>query len=221
MCVGDLHLPFIDKVAFGKLLSFVEQMPQKPSHIVQVGDLFDFFSFSRFPRSPNIMSPQEEILTGRAAAEEVWLSLKHRAPEALCYQLLGNHDLRIGKRLKEKFPEICDIVDLSDLWKFDGVQTTFDDREPLVIDDIHFIHGFKTVLGSHSRHFMSKVVCGHSHRGGVALIPTATRGLIYELNCGFLADVNHEALKYTPSKITNWTTGFGLIDSFGPRFVSL
>lgn len=179
------------------------------------------WSYSKFPRSANLITPAEEILSGRACMEEVWKAIKNRAPDAKCYQLRGNHDLRPSKRLTEKYPEIASLVDLSHLWSFDGVTTLYDDREPLIIENINFIHGYKTQLGSHAKSFISTVVCGHSHRGGVMVIPTLHNGIIYELNCGYLADPEHEALKYTPNKFTAWTHGLGWIDEFGPRFICL
>lgn len=44
---------------------------------------------------------------------------------------------------------------------------------------------------------------------------------LYELNAGYLGDPESKALSYTPTKITNWTLGWGYIDEDGPRFVAL
>lgn len=154
-------------------------------------------------------------------AEEMWQSIRRRLPRARLHQIRGNHDERPMKRITEKFPEIASLVDLSHMWRFPGVDTHLDTRVPLTIDGINFIHGHRTKLGDHAAFTQTSTVVGHTHRGGVAVLPLSDGRTIFELNCGYLADPEHEALKYTPNKFNKWTHGIGWIDEFGPRFISL
>jgi len=199
-------------------------MEKKPDYIIQIGDLYDFYSASRFAKNPNAITPDQEVLWGREAAEQVWASIKNRAPKAECYQLKGNHCIRPNKKLMELAPELFSYFVPKPLWDFPGVNTIHDAREELVILDRVFHHGWKTQLGSHARFYRKKTTVGHSHRGNVLLLPEfGNEDPIWELNCGYLADPEHEsgALKYSPQKWNAWTKGFGLEDQYGPRFISL
>lgn len=222
LVIGDTHFPFIHKPTLSKILEHLEKVKKKPDYIVQIGDLYDFYSFSRFPRNQNIVTPQEEVLTGQQGAEEMWKAIKKRAPSAVCYQMRGNHCDRPMKRLKEVAPELQCLFKIDDLWKFKGVCTVLDSREELVINGIVFIHGYRSKLGDHAAYTRNKTVCGHSHRGGVIYLPKfGHKEMIWELNAGYVADPAADPLKYSQQKFNNWTHGFGIIDALGPRFVPL
>ncbi len=60
-------------------------------------------------------------------------------------------------------------------------------------------------------------IVGHSHVGGV-VFRQSSKGTIFELNAGYLADETAEPLRYRPQTISKWTLGYGLIDEKGPRF---
>jgi len=219
LCIGDVHAPFVSKPTVSKILDIAEEL--KPTIIIQLGDAYDFYSFSHFPRSVNLMTPSQEITDGRCVMEEIWGALHRRAKKAKKYQLKGNHDDRITKRLREKFPELESLVDLSQLWKFDNVTTIQDSREELEIEDIVFTHGYRSKLGDHMRYNHRNTVVGHSHRGGVALQPINGK-VLFELNAGYIADPFHESLVYRSQlKYFNWTHGVGFIDHLGPRFIPL
>ena len=219
LCIGDVHAPFIYKPAFSKVLSYLDSLKKKPDYVIQIGDLYDFYSFSRFAKNPNVITPDQEVLEGRAVAEEMWRLIKKKAPSAQCYQLLGNHSVRPNKKLMEVAPELLSIFNIKPLWTFPGVITIHDPREELVIDNILFQHGHRSKLGDHAKYNSMNTVVGHSHQGNVLFIPTIKKEIIWELNCGYIADPSHPALKYTPQKFNKWSHGIGTIDSRGPRFI--
>lgn len=189
--------------------------------MVQIGDLYDFYSFSRFPWSRNIMTPQQEVMEGRQLAEDMWDKIKSIVPKAELYQLRGNHDDRPYKRLLEKCPEFELFGGIDDYYKFDGVNTICSQREELFINDICFIHGYRGRIGDHLKFNHMNTVTGHTHRGGVLYFPIRFETL-WELNAGHMTDRTAKPLSYTAQKrISNWTLGYGLIDQWGPRFVSL
>ena len=217
LAIGDTHMPWLSSKAFGRLAKILESEGNKFDAIVQVGDLYDMFSQGRWAHSYDLITPKAEIELGRKQAEEFWRVLQKRCPNAKCFQLIGNHDERPMKRLIEKAPEIASLVDFSHLWKFDGVQTMRTERDELVLDDIIFMHGFRSKLGDHARYNQKSTVCGHSHKGGVVYFPVKDR-IIFELNAGYMGDADEVPLQYTKQKLTQWTHGFAIIDQYGPRF---
>ena len=102
-------------------------------------------------------------------------------------------------------------------------------RSPFKLGDVSFMHGHLTGLGAHARKYLRSVVCGHTHRGGCVTIPMGEDGgagsnaprTLFELNAGFLGDPQSRPLSYRPTKINEWTIGFGYIDEWGPRFIPL
>lgn len=219
LAIGDLHFPFHHRRAVELTLAAISEL--KPDVVIQVGDVYDMFSYGKFHRSMNVLTPKQEISSARKAAEWLWSEVRKRAPKSKRIQLLGNHDDRPYKRILEKAPEFEHLMSTKDIFCFDGVETVLDSREELTIGGTLFIHGFLNKLGDHVRYFHKNVVAGHIHRGGTVFFPYNGKTL-FELNCGYLADRHTKALQYTSTKrTTSWTLGFGWIDKYGPRFVPL
>lgn len=215
---GDLHFPFHNKVALAVALYYCRFY--RPEIIVQAGDLRDWYSASHFSRKVNLFTPQEEDREASYLSEWFWEKLGNWCPDAEKYQLLGNHCVRPIKRIGEVAPEFEEdyIPLLHERYTFDGVKTIYDPREELDLHGVRFIHGYKSKLGEHAAFNRMPVVCGHTHRGGVAMLNLHNE-IIWELNAGYLADASHPALSYTMQKrATNWTLGFGTLDADGPRF---
>jgi hypothetical protein len=221
LAIGDVHAPWIHKPTFTRILKIAEGL--RPKVIVQIGDLLDLYSFSRFPKNPNIITPEDEILEGRQCAEEMWRLLQKASPDARCYQIKGNHCDRPMKRTAEMAPELLQFIgpSMRNLYEFENVKTVHDSTEELIIYDIAFLHGYRSKLGDHCKHNMMNTVVGHSHRGGVFYYPTIKGKQIWELNVGYIADQTKDPLKYSAQKYVHWTRGVGLIDSHGPRFIPL
>lgn len=220
LCIGDTHFPFVSQ----RVLDFIYEWAEKnkPRRIVQIGDLYDMYCASKFPRSQNVYSPEEEETLARHGAETMWSTLRRICPEAECVQLKGNHDIRPLKRTLESAPSLEHVIakHLDHLMTFDGVKLIVDPRQEYIVDGIQFIHGYRSKLGDHRDYTLMHTVCGHSHVGGVTF--KRLRGqTLWELNCGYAGDPESKALGYTPQRLTHWTHGLGAIDELGPRFVSL
>jgi metallophosphoesterase superfamily enzyme len=224
--IGDCHFPYTDELCLygsGGIVSLVKRI--KPHYIIQIGDLYDFFSFSKYPFKRDLHTPEQELRLGRRMASKMWERLLEAHPAARGYQLRGNHDERISKRILERLPEICHVAKpaIDGLYHFKGVKTHESQRDELILDGIMFMHGFYTKLGDHARSFNMPVVAGHSHRGGLIYLPRHYKSKpLWELNCGYIGDPTSVPLSYTRSRqISSWTKGVGVIDELGPRFVHL
>lgn len=219
--IPDTHFPFGHKKTLQFIYDFAKE--HQPEIIVQVGDLYDMYSHTKFPRSHNVFMPKEEQQLARAQAEEMWRLLKDICADAKCYQLLGNHDVRPLKRVLEAYPEAEDWIKrmVGEMMSFENVETVLDPRDELMLPgDVMVIHGYKSKLGEHRDHALYSAVCGHQHVGGVVYRQLRGRTL-WELNCGLAGDPEAKGLSYTPQKLTRWTLGFGWLDKYGPRFIPL
>lgn len=221
LILGDLHMPFHCKRTLQAAIEHAETL--KPTVIIQVGDLNDEYCFSRYPRSHNKNTPQEELLAAKKFATKMWADLRKAAPRSERYQLLGNHDIRLNKRIMEKLPELYEILDFTERFEFDGVQTLNTDRDILNInlngERISIHHGFLSKLGDHVKHFQNSCVVGHSHRPGIVYEPIHGRQL-FEFNVGYMGDPKSHVFKYGATVKQKWGRGFGVIDEDGPRFIS-
>lgn len=217
--IGDVHAPFANLKVLEKVYRFAEK--HDPQVIVQVGDLYDLFSHTKFPRSHNAFTPRQEQETARKQAEEMWMELKKAAPGAECYQLYGNHDVRPLKRILESYPQAEDWIKtmLGKMMTFEGVTTLDDARAELMLPgNVMVHHGYLGQLGRHRDYSLNNAVVGHSHVGGV--VYKQLRGeILWELNCGYVGDQNAKGLSYTMQRTVAWTTGWGWLDEYGPRFI--
>ena len=223
LVVGDTHFPFHNGTAMGFILDEIAEN-RSIEKVIQVGDLYDFYAFSKYPRKPDVMTPHTEIYLGRSVAEDFWAAVRsiakrqHRGIK--CYQMKGNHDTRAVKRIMERANEFSEIVEdwLNKRMEFPGVELVPDE---FVMDGIMFQHGFRK-HGEHATYNQMNTVCGHSHRGGVSFF-TNLNGTYWELNAGWIGDLRRkDVFDYQSQKrISGTTLGYGLIDELGPRFVPL
>lgn len=214
-----MHLPWVDAGALSAVYLAIER--EKPDVVIQLGDIFDMYAQSKFPRSHDICTPKEEMAEARQGAETFWATCRKVSGRKTRHiQILGNHDARPSKRVAENYPEIASLLGIDHLFKFAGVETVLDSRSELTIDGVIYTHGHYTKHGQHAAYYCRSVVHGHTHRGAVVYQKLHGR-VIWELDCGHLADENSEPLQYMPTKTTKWTLGYGLIDDLGPRFCPL
>lgn len=215
--LGDIHAPFQDSNAIDAAIALIEE--EKPDYVVQDGDLYDMYSFSRFAKNPNFVTPEHEMDEGRADMEDMWKRIRKAAPKAKLIQLKGNHDLRPIKYVKESAASSLHVMKkyLKDLMTFPGVELVEDEHE---IEGIIFQHGHRR-HGEHARYNQQNTVVAHTHKPGV-VYHVNKFGSYWELNLGWLGDAESEAFSYQAQrKLHGMTVGVGLIDERGPRFVAL
>lgn len=219
IAIGDTHFPWVNRDNIRHILSDIKSDP--PKAVVQLGDLYDMFAFSKFPRTLNELTPKQEWTRARGMAEHMWSEIKHAAPKASLYQLMGNHDSRPLKRILEQFPEIQALDPLKDLWRFPGVNTQSSERDELILDNIMFMHGWSTRPGVHVQHNGMNTVWAHIHRLHIASYRLGDNTL-WEANAGWVGKEDTIATGYTrQKKIKSWQQGYLRIDSLGPRPIYL
>lgn len=218
VAIGDVHAPFHCKKSIAR--SIVEIRALKPDAVVQVGDIYDFFSFSRFPKKPGVIHPGKELEDAYQTALDFWAAIRKAAPKASLYQLTGNHCVRPLKLTVERCPEIYPLVMRSwkELFKFPGVSTILDTRDDLVLDQIAFEHGYFMRPGLHLRENMMNTVIGHTHRPWIHYEAIRNK-VLWEMNVGYVANPAHDALNYTRKRWNKWVKGISVIDSRCPRFI--
>lgn len=219
--LGDTHFPWAH---WPTITAFVERVHAtrgvKDVHVVQHGDLFDMYAFSRFPRTHNLMTPAQELKKGRGSAEDMWERIRRANPRAKLWQLRGNHDARPKKRVTEALPELESVVApaFEALWTFDGVETIHDETEPLKLGEVACIHGF-SAFGKHVAYTEMNTWAGHTHFGAIRYFRKG-RGLLWEANCGFAGNPMALPLCYGSYKTTaKGTQGWGETEDGFPKFV--
>jgi hypothetical protein len=225
LALGDVHAPYQNDKYLSDVAAFAKDF--KPNFIVQIGDLYDQYTHSKYSKSLNVKTPKDEDASARKAGLSVWQTLQGASPKAQCFQLRGNHCVRAYKRILEKAPDLEEAVTAyyDNLYSFRGVRTLVDDRSELVINGILFIHGYLANLGDHVKYNRQSTVVGHSHRGGVVYSRIDGK-TVFELNCGHVADDEQLPFSYTPQRTNFWTPGFGVVETLkngvvSPRFIPL
>jgi hypothetical protein len=217
-CVPDCHAPFVHKSSVEKGLDFLEY--KQSEFCVILGDLWDCYSDATFPRSYNLITPKEEHEQSRSWSEWFFKEIRRRCPRTEIVLLLGNHDVRKLRNLYIKAPELehhfHDIHRKS--FTFEGVHTHWNTKEPFLIDDVGYIHGWLSKSFAHSNHFESNIVHGHTHRLSMTLREVDYRWR-FSMECGYWGDPSSVPLSYPIARATNWRHGMGFINEFGPNLI--
>lgn len=218
---GDLHAPWTSTACLDFFFRDIERdliedkiLKRKVQiAIVQIGDAYDFFSFSRFPGTRNLIKADDEIVRARVLVEEFWKRCKKVAPKAELYQLMGNHDIRPLKYCLENAPFLETFISsgLKELFKFDGI-TTVPENEELMIDGNVYIHGH-TNSGRHFEEYLSNVILGHTHNGCVhtkRFFRQLNEKFLFELNAGYMGMPEEKCFSYK-RRTFKWTRGYGKV----------
>jgi predicted phosphodiesterase len=217
--LSDTHFPHVNKESLKKTLKLVKKY--KPTHVIQCGDLLDMYSFSRYEKDANFTSPDSELQQGLEMARKMWADIRKIVPRAKCIQLIGNHEDRLNKTIARKAPELANLCkSIQDLYNFKGVQVLKSSKQHIEIDGVIYTHGHYTKLGDHAKFYRKSCVHGHSHRVGLYYEQTVD-GLIWEMDCGYLADKDALPLQYTQSKFSKWVMAVGLIDQGQPQLITV
>lgn len=213
LIISDLHFPFHSKECYKKVWAIIKK--ERPTHVVQIGDLLDQYVFSKYTKDSTI-TVGSDVQAGLKLAVDFWARVKKILPRAARIQVLGNHDVRLAKRISEKLPELAELFSHKDIYQFPGVDVLDSDRDYRIIDGVVYCHGWLSHSIDHAKHFNKPTVHGHRHRPAVE-----TRGSLWSMDTGYLADPASKPLSYTMSKYSNWAHAVGIVEDGKPRLILL
>ena len=194
--ISDSHFPFHNKRAFAEVMRLIRK--ERPNAVVHIGDLLDQYVFSRFDKSSSI-TPEMDVQRGLDLAERMWSTIHKALPRTGLYQVLGNHDARLSKRLQDKVPELLELYNPLDMYKFPNVKVLDSYRDHMVLDGVVYTHGYLSKSIDHAKHF----------------------GKLWTMDVGHIANENSLPLSYTQSKVTNWRMACGIVEDGHPRLILL
>ncbi len=181
---GDTHIPFESPSALAVVRKVITLA--KPDVLINVGDLFDAWQISRFPKDPR---------RKESFQYDIFLGIEHlndfaaAAPKAALYFLEGNHEERLrrtvwgmkdearqlaGLDIFEKYVNWQTILregELSERWTF----VSYDDQPVEIIPQLLAKHGTKLAsgMGASGRTAFKEWISygmsgfsGHTHRLG-------------------------------------------------------
>lgn len=211
--IADAHFPFHSKKAYEKVMAALKK--EKPDAVVQIGDLLDQYVFSKYSRSSKV-TVQDDIKKGLSLAAQMWKDISKALPKAKLYQILGNHDMRMSKRVSELLPELSEVFSPTSIYKFKNVKVMQSDRDFLVLDGVTYCHGWLSRSIDHAKHFNAPTVHGHRHRPTIEV-----DGSLWSMDVGFMADEKSLPLSYTASKYSRWRMAYGIVENKLPRLTLL
>lgn len=211
--IPDTHFPFHSKKAYKKILQHIRK--EKPDVVLQIGDLLDQYIFSKYSRSLGV-TVESDIRKGLKMAKQMWADIHRIVPKAKKYQLLGNHDVRMAKRIADKLPELETLINIVELYTFPHVTTLDSDRDFLVLQGVYYCHGWLSRSLDHAKHFNQPTVHGHRHRPIIEV-----EGQLWSMDVGFMADEKSLPLSYTQSKFSKWRMACGIVEDGQPKLILL
>jgi len=216
VAIGDIHFPWANFACLEWIYGLIKTL--QPDVIVQVGDLYEFQFLANWPKLHR-KTPMREWTDARACAQRMWRDIRILAPKAQCYQLKGNHESRLIKRLMERWPESEPFVDLKTPFLFPGVVTQANENQEMILDErIVLMHGFASSPGRHAAQNGMRTIKGHSHMGYVHYSRTAMKQ--WELDAGYVGDPEAECFQYrSQTRLSPWTNGVGVVLDDVPMFI--
>lgn len=209
LVLGDTHLPWVLWPCVESAARFADKY--KPDLVIQVGDFTDQYSWSKYPKDPLAPNaglewqlvqeaaykfadffPQMKILEGNHCRRYMYRALEAGVPKQLI------------KRLDEEFD--------TQGWKFHT------EPEPLVVDNIAFIHGDEMAghAGLKSQRMGMSVVQGHDHLGYLHFTCTFYHR-IFGMSVGTLMDPKSIAAKYASKNPMRCWLGWATITDGVPH----
>ena len=161
--LADQHFPFADRRTIEWSIEYIKEV--KPSRIVLLGDLIDFYSISHFTKDPSKRNLKKEVDSAREYIAKI---------DSLNYDttyIKGNHEHRWEKYVWDKAPELVGLDEVSfnnllripDRWQVVGY------NKRVIHGNIVFFHGDKCGAGLFDKNLQLGMssICGHSHLLGV------------------------------------------------------
>lgn len=210
--IPDIHFPYEDKRAVQALIEFCYD--KRPDRAVQLGDAYDFYSVSNFPKKPGV---ETSIYADALSGLGFWRNLIETCGRVDF--LPGNHEERIEKQVWANHPSLAShpAVSLRNILMLPEQVVVHPYGAKLVVEDILICHG-DNLKGQRSKYPAANVlanypnqhtVFGHLHRIDCAekVVFNYDKARTYMSRCiGWLGDQSQPAFSYAPD--ASWQHGF-------------
>jgi predicted phosphodiesterase len=168
--MSDMHVPFHDANAIEAAVAHGRKL--KPTHVVLLGDICDFFTISRWERDPKHRNLKLELDT----TKDLLSWLRGQFPKARIIYKLGNHEERWDIFIWNKCVELWNVenVQLHNLLDFEKFGIERVDDSPIMAGKLPALHGHELgrsgianpvnqARGAFLR-TLHTVLVGHGHR---------------------------------------------------------
>lgn len=214
VCLPDMHVPLEDTGAMTWALAYTARL--KPNHVILLGDVMDFRSLSRFPKSPaQAVALKQELKEGRR-----WIALFEELfrPAKITF-LLGNHCLRVSKYLWKQAPELNCLPELAvpALLRVPERWRVVPYRGYVIEQGVMVTHGERygrTATLSNLAEYGCSVITGHSHRAVLVDRRMPNGKILTGVEAGCLCKLNQGY-----STTTNWVHALAVIQNGAVRLV--
>lgn len=198
----------------------------EPDVLVHVGDFLDCKAPARWSKGTAdefASTLQKEVDRGRA-----WLEDIRRIYDGPFHLRLGNHDERIDTYLRTQAPALASLRALrfEELLGLSALEITLQPQPFKVAPGWVVAHGHEGTLSKQAgqtamglaRKFGVSVVCGHTHRLGLAHETSGYNGsqnALWGMEVGHAMDIRKAA--YLEGGAASWQQGFGVLERVGNR----
>lgn len=209
LIVPDTHAPYHDQRAWDTMILAARKF--KPDTVVHMGDLCDFYAVSSHSKDPErALRLKEELASANLLLDD----LDGLRPSRKVF-LEGNHCDRMARYLRDKAPELRELVDVKSLlnlprrgWEFVPY------KHHIKIGAVYFTHdtgyGGKYATTRAAEAFQSSVVIGHHHSMSYLVHGDAKGSYAVAAQFGWLGDLNSIDYMKRIQVLTKWSLGFGV-----------
>jgi hypothetical protein len=210
LVISDLQIPFHHADAFAFLGALNEEY--KPSVVICIGDSIDAAGLSAYAKNPDGPSAGDEWQQSKPYLRKLFGMF----PDGI--EVRSNHNDRLAKRAFEAGIPSEFIRDYKE-----ALQSPWDYRTDVVIDDVMYEHG--DAFGGQSPHaqavaanMMSTVIGHHHSTAGIQYLANKGR-LMFGMNVGCLIDDDAFVFRYNKLSKKRPTLSCGLVTYGVPQLV--
>lgn len=222
LILNDIHLPYHVKRVVE--LSIEKGLNHNVDIVLLNGDIFDFFSISKWQKDPRKRDFAGEIKVCKQFLE--WL--RHKFPKAEIIFKLGNHEERLENYMFIKAPELLGVptFEFKKILELDkyGIQEV-DGMKPIKLNECFVIHGHEykfaisnPVNPARGLYLKSKVnaIAGHFHQSSSHSEKDIEDKVTSCWSLGCLCDLHPD---YMP--LNKHNHGFGVIEMNGDKLFNV
>lgn len=207
--IPDTHVPYHDTEAFSLMLKAGRAL--KPQHVMIMGDFADFYAVSSHSKDPSrAVALKHEIESVKEALKQVKaLGAKNNV------FIAGNHEDRLERYLRDKAPELFDVVSFPKLLKLKENGFGYVPyKRSYKLGKLNLTHDAGNA-GKDAHHkalqtFQHNVIIGHTHRIGYVVEGNAQGERHIAAMFGWLGDVNEVDYMHRVKALKDWSLGFGI-----------